>query len=172
MKIGIPGTRPVTLWAPDPPGRYDQRLWTRDGWTNVVRDDENGDPLTDEVDPSPDWPTPEGAEGRAWLKWGLTAVAAVAALGAAVAFWRRGGAGEPEAPPTPTSRPERTVQRVKGVPTRRVVDFTRAGPVVENLADGSTRRIRPLTELEYADAVPDAVRHLPNVKVFSTPMRD
>lgn len=150
-------------WLPDPASRAEERWWAGDGWTDLVRDSSRSyldAEMTDEEAAGWDAPT---SRARRWVRRAALVAAGIGALAAALAYSRR-GAEQPAPGPARPSRPR--------APGR--VDFTKAGPVTWQAADGTILgRQRALTPREYRDAVPDAVRpSAPPFRVIPTPMRD
>ncbi len=204
MPDGKPGIRPSgdvpgrlgelwsgseSLWVRDPSERFVERLWTRDGWSNVVRDGDGSPEGTDDQftpEDAADWPTPMRARvnGRTVTVGVITAAALAAA-----ALWglRRSSKGKPSISSEQGlgKLPDGTQSTIMlgpagngrsggmtEVPLAKQLDFTPAGELTIHLSNGSVQRVKALSAAEFAEKVPDSIRHIPEAFVISTPMKN
>lgn len=160
--------REAGRWAEDPSGRYGERWWARDGWTQLVRDGvgaELVDEDTSEVEAA-QWPPPSG---RRWMRVAAVVGGAVVVAASLYLRSRQGSDASAPARPSPRGRTGRGGSKYG----RRVRDYTMAGDVtIVDRAGNVVGSRRALTRDEYARAVPDAAHFEPHLEVYRSAMRD
>ena len=181
---------PEFLWVRDPSERFVERLWTRDGWSNVVRDGDGSSPERTDQEFAPEeaaeWSTPI----RAWVSGRNVVVGVVttAAIAAAVVWGlRRGSTGmlpigsedgradQPDGAASTITLGPAGRGRSGGmtqVPFTKLLDFTPAGEATIHRPDGTVQRAQALNAAEFAVAVPDSIRRIPDAFVISAPMKN